>query len=284
MAFESFKFTQRQQEVAEGGLNFFKERYGRNGLKIGEEIDSDIPWRPTFQLRPTKSLIIAVEINDILYPEILKIAAHDIDYHDHPISVYQVCPLEIFIADSKQTKVGLLKKHGFGLVTVNDRGNATMQCSCIPLAQHIDEDKLKESMINLTPTLKVRFRGAYETYKTNEVQGLQETGQIVEALIESIAEEAISKGHLNLNVSGRPAADIIDELYISTHFQNQRACLGEARGFVKENRNIASHPANSPKKAIARIRKCKSGFLDALRIATHLRELSQTHNYRLNIS
>lgn len=162
MAFDTL--DPRLKVVAEKALAFCKNRYGGNGLKIGEGIDSKIGWRPSFFLRPGRSLILAVEVDDNLFPEVLKGAVYDIAHYDCPISVSQVCSLAAYQNDPKQGKVNLLRKQGFGIITVDDDGTTTIQHQCIPIAQHISTEELESSLSGLTPALKVEVKRAHDTH------------------------------------------------------------------------------------------------------------------------
>jgi hypothetical protein len=234
-------------------------------------------------MKPSRFLIVAVEVNDVLFPESLKGAAHDIDRYDFPISVYQACSLEVYQKDSRFSKVKLLREHGFGIITVDDAGEALIQVRAEPLAQHIPTDKLGSEIKSLTHRLQVKFRSAHATYQTNVGQGLQEAGQIVEALIGCIATQAESAGTVPSGTSRNATADIIDELYNTGAFHNHRAALGGTRSFVKNYRNVASHPAKTPKQAVDKIRKCRDGFFEALRIARELQALIQGVHYQVRI-
>jgi hypothetical protein len=187
-------FTSRLKKVAVVSLAFCRSRYGANGLKVEENIDNVIGWQPTFFLRPTRFLILAVEVNDLVYPEALKAAAHDIGHFDTPIAVFQACPLDAFQNDPKHTKVNLLRKHGFGIITVDDDNAATIQHPCIPLAQHISPEELEHELAGLNSVLKVKFKAAHQTYTSNIGQGLQEVGQLIEALLHSVAKQAAKNG------------------------------------------------------------------------------------------
>ncbi|MCH4555515.1 hypothetical protein ACVILI_000864 [Mesorhizobium sp. USDA 4775] len=273
----------RLKEVATRSLNFCRGKYGVNGLKIEEGIHDSILWRPSFFLKPTRTKIVAVEVDDNLYPNSLKGAAHEIGHFDFPISVFQACSLEAYLNDPNHRSVSLLKKHGFGIITVDGNGNASMQHNCIPLAQHISPDEFDRRIQGLTPKLKVLFRTAYDVYQTNEGQGLQEAGQIVEAIVTSLAEEAHRVGVVPANTLVKPLAFRIDDLYGKNTFQNYRAALGGARQFVQDFRNTASHPARSAKEAAEKIRKCKAGFLDAIGIAVKLRQATHDLGYHLRM-
>lgn|GEM_PF-1911080 len=273
----------RLQPVAHASLKYFTYRFGKNGLKINTEISPGISWRPTFHLKATSSLIVAAEVSDGLYPEILKIAAHDLLKFDFPVAVFLVCPLDTYLSDKKQTSIRSLKADGFGLITVDDHTVATIQHNCVPLAQHLSEDSLDTELGDLSPTLKVTFRAAHDTYAGNVGQGLQAGGQIVEALVMNIAKGAVKANLVNASVLKQSAADAIDELYSLQPFKNHRAALGGARDFAKEYRNIASHPAKSAKEAIDKIRKCKTGFINAIRIAKNLCAVLKAKGYKIVI-
>ncbi len=276
-------FTPRLKAVATNALAHCKKRYGANGLKIEEGIDKEIGWRPTFFLRPSKFLILAAEVADILYPEALKGAAHDIGHYDFPIAVYQVCPLDAYQNDPKQAKSNLLREHGFGIITVDDEGRVTVQYPCVALAQHISLKQLESELYGLNSVLKVKFRSAHDTYVTNEGQGLQQAGQLVEGLVRSMAKQATTKGYARAFAPTEALAGVIDELYGKPLFKNHRAALGAARDFVKEFRNVASHAPKSAKAAAEKIRKCKTGFLDAISVAKKLRQVMQTMGFQVRV-
>ena len=279
MPFESF--TPRLRDVAAAAMRFCRSRYGANGLKIEEGIDKKIGWRPTFFVRPTRSLIVAVEVAENIYPEALKGAAHDIGHFDSPIAVYQACSLDAYQNDPKQTKVNLLRSHGFGLITVDDDNRATLQHSCIPLAQHILPERLETELCGLTRNLKIGFKSAYETYGANAGQGLQQAGQLVEGMVNSIAAQACKRGIIS-SAAGN-LADVIDRLYETSQFRAHRASLGSARGFIKEFRNTASHPQKSAKQAAEKIRNCKAGFLEGISVSKKLHSVAQALGFQIRI-
>lgn len=279
MSFDTF--TPRKRLIAEESIKLIRRNYGGRNLKIQKEISPDIPWRPSYHIKPKRSLIIAVEVSELLYPEILKIAARPIIDYEYPIKVYLVCPLSIYTADKDLRKVNELKNDGFGIITVDDNRTAIFQHNCIPLAQHIKEKKLDEELRGLSPTIKTRFRSSYITYRANEGQGLQDASQIVESLIDSIVNSAVTRGQLNNSVISIPLASKVDELYTSNNFRDSRAVLGSVRGFVNEYRNIASHPPGSAREAMEKIKKCKDGFQESIRLSKKLCDIAKRRGYRI---
>lgn len=276
-------FTPRLKNVATKALAYCRKRYGGASLKTGVEIASSVSWRPTFFLKPTKFLILAVEVEDNLYPQALKGAAHDIGHYDFPIAVYQACSLDVFQSDPNHTKVNLLRNHGFGIITVADNETVTVQQSTIPLAQHISPQLLDTELAGLNLALKPKLRAAHTTYLTNEGQGLQQAGQIVEGLILSIATQAAKAGLVAAGVPKANQAEMIDALYESKSFKDHRAALGAARDFVKDFRNTASHAPINAKQAADKIRKCRTGFLDAIAVSKKLRNAMQILGYKIKL-
>lgn len=281
MPFETL--SPRLQDIAARALAHCRARYGANGLKIEEGIDKAISWRPSFVLRPAKFRIVAVEVEDNPYPEALKIAAHDIGHFDFPISVYQACSLEAYQADPKQAKIKQLRKHGFGILTIDDDGEVAFQNVGIPLLQHISSDQFNAAIAQVNPELRVALNAAYEVYETNEGQGLQQAGQIVEGLVQSIAMQAAKRNVVTTAGLTGGLADTIDALYQTNVFKSHRAALGGARDFIREYRNPASHAPKNPKEAADKIRKCKTGFLDAISVCRKLREVARSVGYRVRI-
>lgn len=270
----------RLKAVANATFAHCKIRFGTTGAKAESPINKDIGWTPTIQVKSGVKLI-AVEVDDNLYPEILKIAAYDISHSDIPIVVYQACSLEAYMLDTKQTVVNRLRKHGFGIITVDDQGTATIQCTAVPLAQHINEDELEKELKGLSPKLKVAFRGALPTYTTDAGQGLQKAGQLVEAIVIAMARAMQKKGSaVNPN---KPVAVVIDDIYADNSYKDYRAALGGVRDFIKEFRNTASHPAGSAAQAAEKLRKCKKGFFDALRFARNMGEMAKKEQLALKI-
>ncbi|HUZ32469.1 MAG TPA: hypothetical protein VMV19_10270 [Xanthobacteraceae bacterium] len=276
-------FSERLKLVADESLALCKQEWGRNGLGIEIPIAPKIGWQPTFYMKPNRVLMVAVEVGDRLFPDSLRGAAHDIEHYDFPISVYQACAFDIYQHDPHHDRVDALRDHGFGIITVDGSGRAVIQTRAEPLAQHLSQKRLDDVLKPLTPTptLKVRFRAAYATYCANVGQGLQAAAQIVESMVVCIAGQAERAGVVPPGTSGKDAALIIDDLYPTGLCHNYRAALGGARNFIRQYRNIASHPARTPRAEADRIRNCKTGFLEAARIACELRDLIRGVGYRV---
>lgn len=266
--------------LEQAALRFCKKHYGSQGLKLGEEIHADISWRPNFHLRKGP-VIFAVEVSEVLDPTIFKIVANDILHFNRPVALCLACPLGSFQNDTQRTRAKELKKIGIGVITVDDKGDTELQLPCVPLAQHISEELLAERVRELPARLKIAFRAAHETFLVNPGQGLQEAGQIVEAIVDSMAAGAVRKGKLPVSAVKGTSADTIDALWDT--LKPQRAALGGARSFLKTYRNIASHPAHSAKEAMKKINSCRDGFFQATGLAGELSVAMNALGYQLRL-
>lgn len=115
--------------------------------------------------------------------------------------------------------------------------------------------------------------------RTDPEQGLKQAAKTVEALLSCICTQAETAGVIAAGTSGGTASNIVDVLYNT--FSHYRAALGGARSFLREYRNPPSHPAKSAKAAAEKLRKCKAGFFEALRMASELRSVIQALGYRV---
>jgi hypothetical protein len=267
--------------VAQPVSSYITDRYGKGGFKIETGIRPDLMWRPTIQVNRTKYELLAIEVSEDLYPMILKMVAHDIsrEIPDVPISVYVACPLDVYLADSKQVTVRKLKEHGFGLFTVDDTGRVTEQFSAIPLIHQIPEVILIDQIKTLPSGIRVKFKNAFDLYRTNSNQGLQDTGQLVESLVYCMANHAHKKNWIS-RPDRMAAATMVDQLYTANQLNNYRAALGATRNFLKSYRNMASHPPKSYKAAAEKIKSMRSGFIESLNttvaLCAALKELGVT--------
>ncbi len=231
----------KRNEIEDAALRFCKKQYGSQCLKVAKEIHASISWRPTFHLRKGP-VIVAVEVGEVLDPTIFKIV---------------------------------------GIITVDNDGEAQLQLPCVPLAQHISEELLSDRVRELSARLKIAFGDAHRTFLVNVGQGLQEAGQIVEAVVDAMAAEAVRNGKLKPKVLNDTAANRIDALWDA--LQHHRAALGLARSFLKTYRNDASHPARSAKEAMKKISSCRDGFLQAIGLAKDLSAAMRALGYRLRL-
>lgn len=253
------------EKVASSALAYCKAQYGSTGLKVEHEIDSSVNWRPSFYLNVSKFEKLAIEVSDVIYPNVLKAAGQDLSHYRGLIRVAQVTPLETYMSDKEQKLVQTLREHGFGLFTVGSDGKVVRQFDCAPLIQFVPEAYTETSIKKLPPPLRTRLRTAYDTYRVNPVKGVQDAGEVVEGLVNSIARQTAATAGLTSTDLGKSLADLIDVMYPNEHYKNQRAALGAARANAKYYRNPTSHSPKSLGAAVERMQHAREGFISALK-------------------
>lgn len=263
------------EDTAQKALAHCKARYGQKGLKFEAAIDGSIGWRPTFHLKISKFETFAVEVNDVIFPAVIKEAAHDIHHFAGLIRVSQVMPLDVFQSDKDQKKVNLLRAQGFGVMTVAGDGTVVMQCESAPLSQFITQAELDERIKDLPQALKVRERTAYATYLTNPTKGVQDAGEVIEGLVYSIARQSAAAASLSNKELKFSTANLIDTMVANDHFKDYKATLGGVRECLRTYRNPTSHSPKSSKEAAERVRYVREGFLNELRHAAALTQMAR---------
>lgn len=260
--------------VADHVQTHLTDRYGRTGFKVESQIHNDVHWTPTLQIKTNRFCLLGIEVSDQIYPSIIKIAAYDLGAicADMPVCISVACPLAEYQADVRQTISKQLRRDGIGLITVDDVGNVTEQFAPIPVIHHIQEEAFSKRIADLPTSVRVKFSAAYDVYRTNAYQGLQDVSQVVEALSMGFAKDCLKKGWITS--VGNTAANALDALYNSTEnlVTQQRAAIGGARDYMRNVRNPASHPPKNMAEVAARTQECREGFLNTTRVAGNLCE------------
>lgn len=262
--------TPRLREVALSTLRHFAEIYGTGKIFVDTEIRPDIPWRPTFFIKPNKLEYIGVEVEQIVYPEALKICGIDLRQANVAVSAYAVCPLEVAQADKNEEHFKALCAHGFGFGTVDEDLQFTKKHGAIPQQQFIPEEDFAEILRPLPQSVRHRARSAYETYKTNPVQGVQEISQLPETLIWRIVDHGDKKGWLVKAQISNNVGLAIGDLLACNNIRNARPSLGVAADFFSNFRNKVSHTPTSAKKNAERMKNCRDGFKLGIRASENL--------------
>lgn len=269
--------TPRMRQVAESGKRFLADRYGQN-VKVETEIDNALRWKPTFYIKTTTQ-VIAAEASELLFPEILRIVGLDLVNFSTPIAVHVVCPSEVF-----QTKAATeLRRNGIGLILVDENGDVTQPIPCVAIQQHIPEARFEDGIRGMGTKLRNKLRAAHTVYVGDASQGLQKAGQVVEALINVLASESVRLNYTPKGILRDGAADALDKLWQLQQFEHHRAALGGAREFMREFRNLASHPPRSKQAALERINKARDGFLAAIRVSRNLESTAKKLKMRISL-
>ena len=259
--------TSANDFLRDAAKNYLNESYDKPPIKENEDIDSELGWVPTLNC-PINNHIIVIEASEKVYPLIFRMRRAEMAQVQIPMAVYCVCPEEAYLQNQKDAQD--LEKHGFGLFTVNDKGQAIKKFSAIPIAQHITENDYNADVKRLPPKIKRMAKESFEVYRGNSPSGVASLSEIVEGMIIKAAKESAKKSWMsNADASGSLASILIKMKDVAT-LKNANAALSSAQAFVSRYRNASHHFPPNKKKAHIKYRDCRHGFLDGLR---HLQSL-----------
>ncbi|MEW6563265.1 MAG: hypothetical protein AB1400_08570 [Pseudomonadota bacterium] len=261
--------TSLANTVATPVIDYCKANYSNN-VFIDKGIKNDLQWAPTILVKKGPTELIAIEVSQDIYPLILKETGPDIKTCvDLPVSVYVACPLSAYIAPANQSAVRKLKEHGFGLLTVDDENRAVEEkIHAIPLILYIAKSEFNNYAEKLPQRLRLAFSNALEAYQGRPIQGLQESGQIIESLIDQLGQHCLKKGWIP-TLPGQ-AANNVEKLISVSQLSTHKSSLIRARSFITTYRNMASHPARSMSAYAKKICECKHGFIESITTAQEL--------------
>ena len=178
-----------------------------------------------------------------------------------PIAVYAVCPIDV---TSKQAEVKRLRADGFGLITVDSVGQATLEFSTIPLIQIIPKAMFKEEIKGLPKRIRQRVSEAFVDYCRQPVNGVKTLSELIEGLVTQASNDAIKKKYLSRNNIGSTVATELNALYGSPQFKNAQAAVGGVRSYMAHYRNQTHHWPRNKRVAYNKYADCRHAFLDGL--------------------
>lgn len=257
------------QEVAAHAVKLCRVQNANLGPSIIERpISTAIPWVPTFRFGSSSKGMRAFEVCRTLQPDALLASLPFIIRTPYPISAAIVVPVELTQGSGAHRDIDQLHENSVSVLTIDDSHHLHNRLVCPPVAQHITSGDWRTSVAGLPPKFRGAFYGVHTTYQTSVVQGVQQAGQIVEAIVNAGVGHAIEIGKLPSNASQRTLARKIDALW--EEFPRHRANLAAARVFASRYRNPSSHPPSSPQGAVKRIMQAKAAMLEAVTTTAEL--------------
>ena len=152
----------------------FADHYENPVMYIGKKLHRDLRWTPALRFVVYGHINVFVEPSeDGPYPRILSLKYADVQNFPEPISVYAICPENMIASISQRADMKELKAHGFGLITVDDNGQATRLFAATPLVQVISRAEFKAEIQGLSKTIRQRLSEAFESYQNQPVNGMK---------------------------------------------------------------------------------------------------------------
>jgi len=277
-------FSPSDKFLGQATVQHLKSNWGINGasIKVAQEINKKILWRPSLHFDWTGKQIIAIETSETNpYPVALKIAAPSIQHVQVPITMYAVCPEDLYLLKSNQKHVKELREHGCGLFTVDAEGNVTEQFGGHPLIQHIPNEEFKSEIKKIPPTIKLSASSAFIAYKNNPGNGVAEISQTIESAILNVKKIVIKKGWASNTSMGNTVSEHLNCMMGLNDLKTARAGLGGLIRFVAEYRNTAAHPPKNAKQAFQKYYECQHAFRDGVKCLKTFCE--QMKNLKINV-
>lgn len=232
----------------------------RKRIRINEEIQSSLAWRPTLHFEANEFSIVAADVKVTPCPESLMLTKSKLANAHLPITLYSICSEEAYLTREGQKEATELKAHGLGLYTVNAEGTPTKQFSGIPIINHIPMAEIESLLVGVPKKISLRIKDAFESYNSKPSDGITAISDVLEDLVYSAVKDAIKKNWMARNDDKLLLAKVLDAMFGNSKFGQCRAAIGSARGFVKDYRNTANHSPRSRKQAYNKYMKCKQGF------------------------
>ncbi len=277
-------FGQSDEFLIDAAVKFFSDYYENPTIKINEEIDERLNWRPSIHFKAKKFLTIIAEVSpEKLYPEIFNMQlANILDIH-MPISIFSVCPEELYLNSNNQKEAKSLRAHGYGLLTIDNTKKATKRFGCIPIIQHISEDEFKKEIELLPKKIKVELKDAFERYQDKSDSGMQKITELVEAIVLDAGKKSAKKNWISNTTVKGGASNILDEMLKETQFQHETAPIGGMRSYLKDYRNPSHHAPRSKKQAYEKFQDCQHGFREGIKVIKRFRFAMKQIGIQINI-
>ena len=256
---------------------FFKEHYENPSMYLDEKLHKNLEWTPALRFVIQQHINIFVEPSETgPYPRIFMLKQANIQNFPEPIAIYAVCPEDMLTSSSQRTDMKRLQAHGFGLITVDQDGQANRLFSATPLVQIIPRSEFKDIIRRLPLKIRQRTSEAFDDYMKQPASGVKTLSEIIEGLVEQAGKDAVKKGYVSMNNLGNGTASILDALYDINQYNNIRAEFGGVRGYFKAYRNISHHWPRSKQKAYQKFADCRHAFLDGIKQIRRFQEATKS--------
>ena len=240
---------------------YLRSRHNK-AIKINEQIESSLSWRPTLHFEASEFSLIAADVKVTPFPESLMLTKTKIANAHLPITIYSICSEEAYLTKEGLKEAGELKAHGMGLFTVDADGVVTKQFSGIPIINHIPFAEFNACLTGtgIPKGIGTSIKDAFDSYNNTPTVGITAISDVLEGLVYDAIKGAIKKGWMTNKSEKKLLAAALDDMAKTTQFTNSAAAIGGVRGFIKSYRNTANHNPRTRKAAYNKYVKCKQAF------------------------
>ncbi len=243
---------------------FLSERF-QTQPKVSQPISHEIDWAPALHFETTRKRILVAEVSQMPYPTVFKLYLADIIEVTIPIEIYCVCTEGLYNDKKNKAEFKKLLSHGYGIIIVDDNGDAKFQESTVPLVQHIKGKEFNEKTKDIKGKVKVRVLDAFDKYQNDPRSGVGDLRILIEEMVKSAVKSSIKKDWLTTSTLSKDLADILNDMNDARQFSDTSAIIGGMKSFVSDFGNPAVHAPRSKKDAHKTYRECRYAFIDGLR-------------------
>ena len=255
-----------QQFFSDSARRFFNDQFGVE-VKLTDAKEK-LNWNPSMWFA-TQTNVTYVEVTEtVIVPKIAQLTEPEINQLDVPISIYVVCPEDLFLAKETQSKIKAAVSRGYGYITVDEDGECMERYPAVPLIQIQNEATIKARIKDIkNASARRKAKAAYMRYKQDPKNGVHDLCEVVEAAITAISKKAESLTSNNgavwlpVNTHKKTINDQVAEIGNSPQLKSQMAAFGTGHGFYSRVRNKTNHAPRSKKAAARRTRELKSDFI-----------------------
>jgi hypothetical protein len=249
--------------LLEGACQHFRRLYQDPPLVFQTKIDKDVEWSPSFQFKRLGNTLVAVEVSETVFPEILRRKRAALLRVKSPLTVYCVCPEEEY--QSNPNDAYDLRENGFGLVTIDAEGRSHTQYDAVPLQQIILLEECEAEIEGLPKKLRQRLAESFQTYSRDPMAGVRDVTEVFEDVIKRAARGARQKGWITQQHEEQTLYNVLTVMERRPPMDQRAQILASARGFTDRYRNFNHHAPKTPKALLKRTREAKHAFLEGLK-------------------
>ena len=263
---KSVGFTSGGEFLRDAARRYFEDWYEYTTMYVDQKLHKDLAWTPALRFVLHRQVNIFVEPSEIgPYPRILEQKHTEVLHFPQPIAIYAVCPEEMIATPKQRSDMKRLQAHGFGLITVNQEGQAHREFSASPLVQVIPKAEYKAEIEGLPKIIRQRIGEAYDDYNAKPVNGVKSLTEVLEGLVTQAGKDAVRKKYLSKSGLGSGLANNLDALHDTKECENARAAIGGVRSHVQLYRNLSHHWPTDKTKAYKKYSGCRHALMDGIK-------------------
>jgi hypothetical protein len=253
-------------DLARAASKYFVKNYGVTGVKVEEEIDPLVDFRPTIHGILADKSIVCIEVAEVASSAELREFVLECRNYVVPAKIWVAIPHGVDVLSTKE--ISFAKTNGVGIISIDEAGNGRVLVGP-PLSQSLTGIRAIEYA-----RFSSRYRGslqdAMDAFRNgNPSKGCLLVYEEIEALTRRVLKKCAARGCLkklpSFNVDKESWANVIDFLKVNIDPTKSGCPALKAPIFnrllgLTEFRNETGHKPSSTKKLVERDRTLRTRF------------------------